>query len=142
MAAELESNDQLKRALLGSKTVAVLGAHREPMRPAFYVPDYLHQQGYDVYPVNPALVGHTLWGHPVVMSLTDVPVPVDLVDVFRRPDALPDHLAEILAMDPLPRIVWLQQGIRHDGFARKLLEAGIDVVQDRCTLAEHRRLIA
>lgn len=138
MAAELTDLAALQALLRGARAVAVLGAHHEPYRPAFYVPDYLARQGYAVYPVNPMLAGSTLWGRPVVTSLPEVPVPVDLVDVFRRPELLPAHLDEVLAMRPLPRAVWLQSGIRNDAFARRLIEAGIDVVQDRCTYADHR----
>jgi predicted CoA-binding protein len=130
----------LKRILETAVVIAVLGAHPRTERPAFYVPAYLHAVGYRVYPVNPAKVGMTLWGRPVLASLTDIPEAVDIVNVFRRSDALPGHLDEILAMSPRPGLVWMQQGIRHQGVADQLLASGVDVVQDRCTLAEHRRL--
>ncbi len=138
--AELTTDAQVTQVLAGARTIAVLGAHVEPSRPAFYVPDYLHAQGYRVLPVNPQLVGRTLWGEPVRATLAELGEPVDIVDVFRRPDLLPGHLDEILAMAPRPRLVWLQLGIRNDAFARAIEAAGIDVVQDRCTLADHRRL--
>ena len=131
----------LTRILRESRVVAVLGAHHEPHRAAFYVPEYLASAGYTVLPVNPGLVGQTLWGRPVVARLTDLDgfePRVDLVDVFRRADTLPGHLDEILAMTPRPPVVWLQSGIRNDPFAATLTAAGIEVVQDRCTLAEHR----
>lgn len=138
--AELTTDTQIAGALRGARTIAVLGAHQDPKRPAFYVPDYLHAQGYRILPVNATLAGKTLWGETVRGSLADLGEPVDIVDVFRRPDLLPGHLAEILAMAPRPRIVWLQLGIRNDAFARDVEAAGIDVVQDRCTLADHRAL--
>ena len=137
---ELTTDPQIEEALRTARVVAVLGAHTDPARPAFYVPDYLHAQGYRVLAVNPQLAGKSLWGEPVRASLDALGEPVDLVDVFRRPDLLPGHLAEILAMTPRPRLVWLQQGIRHDAFAAALVAAGIDVLQDRCALVEHRRL--
>ncbi len=127
------------RILTDSRTIAVLGAHDDPLRPACYVPDYLYLQGYRVLPVNPLLVGKSLWGQPVCATLAELREPVDIVDVFRRPEYLPDHLADILAMQPRPAVVWLQLGIRHDAFALRLQAAGITVVQDRCTLADHRR---
>jgi predicted CoA-binding protein len=138
--AELTTDAQVTQVLRDARTVAVLGAHGEPSRAAFYVPDYLHEQGYRVIPVNPQLAGSTLWGETVRASLAELGEPVDIVDVFRRPDLLPGHLDDILAMAPRPRLVWLQQGIRNDAFARAVEAGGIDVVQDRCTLADHRRL--
>jgi uncharacterized protein len=128
--------DVLRRA----RTIAVLGAHHEPSKPAFYVPDYLHEQGYRILPVNPLFAGRVLWGEPVRSRLDELGLRVDIVDVFRRSDALPPHLPEILAMAPRPALVWLQLGIVNDAFARDLEAEGIEVVQDRCTLADHRRL--
>ena len=140
MPAILSSPGDIRRVLTSARVVAVLGAHPESFRPAAYVPAYLHQQGYRILPVNPAKVGLTLWGEPVRASLTELREPVDIVDVFRRSDALPAHLDEILGMVPRPRVVWLQLGIIHDAFAQQLVEAGIDVVQNRCTLADHRAM--
>jgi uncharacterized protein len=140
--AELHREQDIAAVLERASAIAVLGAHHEAQRPAFYVPDYLHQQGYRVLPVNPQLVGQTLWGQTVRASLTDLTEPVDLVDVFRRPEALDDHLAEFLAMRPQPRVIWFQLGIRNDRVASALVASGLDVVQDRCTLADHRRFRA
>lgn len=137
---ELTTDVQIREVLEGARTIAVLGASDRPDRPAFYVPDYLHSQGYRIIPVNPALVGRTLWGEPVRKDLAEIAEPVDIVDIFRRPEVLPTHEADIRAMKPAPRVVWLQLGIRNDAFARVIVAAGIDVVQDRCTLADHRRL--
>lgn len=137
---EIESLPAIRDVLARARTIAVLGAHHQPSRPAFYVPEYLHSQGYRVLPVNPTLVGTTLWGEPVRATLAELGEPVDLVDVFRLAELLPGHLADVLAMSPRPRLVWLQLGIRNDAFAKALLDAGIDVVQDRCTLADHRGL--
>jgi uncharacterized protein len=129
-----------RTVLTRARTIAVLGAHDQPSRPAFYVPDYLHDQGYRILPVNPGLAGRTLWGEPVRASLRDLGEPVDVVDVFRRSELLPGHLDEILAMRPRPGLVWLQLGIRNDAFADALRREGIEVIQDRCTLADHRAL--
>lgn len=128
----------LGEILRETRVVAVLGAHHEAGRPAFYVPDYLASVGYRILPVNPMLVGRVLWGVPTVARLTDLTEPVDLVDVFRRSEALPDHLDELLGMSPAPRTVWFQSGVRNDAVAARLVAAGLEVVQDRCTLAEHR----
>ena len=129
----------LRTLFATTRRIAVLGAHRDPWKPAFYVPDYLHQTGYDILPINPVLVGETLWGQPVRATLGEVGA-VDMVVVFRRSELLPVHLPEILAMQPLPRCVWLQSGIRLDSFVKSMEERGIQVVQDRCSMVEHRRL--
>lgn len=126
----------VREVLVSSRTVAVLGAHHESGRPAFYVPDYLHQQGYRVIPVNPMLEGRVLWGEPVRATLAEIDEPVDLVDVFRRSGDVPAHLDDLLALHP--GVVWMQSGIRNEAVAARLVEAGIGVVQDRCTLADHR----
>lgn len=136
--AELTTPAQIIETLRAARTIAVLGAHEDPSRPAFYVPDYLHAQGYRILPVNAMLAGKTLWGERVRATLAELGEQVDIVDVFRRPEALPAHLDDLLAMSPRPRLVWLQLGIRNDAFARAVQDAGIDVVQDRCTLADHR----
>lgn len=134
----MSSPSQRRAILEAARTVAVLGAHIEPSRPAYYVPDYLHDNGYRIFPVNPGHVGMSLWGQPVRAKLTEIDEPIDMVDVFRRSEALPSHLDEILGMEPLPKFVWFQQGIANDDVAEILEAAGIEVIQDHCTLADHR----
>jgi predicted CoA-binding protein len=136
--AELTTPAEVTEVLRSARTIAVLGAHHDEARPAFYVPDYLFAQGYRVFPVNPALVGKILWGEPVRASLAEIGEQIDIVDVFRRPELLQGHLDDLLAMKPKPKLVWLQLGIRDDAFARAVQAAQIDVVQDRCALADHR----
>ncbi|MEZ4449358.1 MAG: CoA-binding protein [Nannocystaceae bacterium] len=133
--------ERLRAILERARVIAVLGAHHQSTRPAFYVPDYLHARGYTILPVNPELVGRSLWGQPVVGGLAEVDRPVDLVDVFRRPERLMGHVPELLSMRPVPPVVWFQLGIRDDRAAAALRAGGIEVVQDRCTLADHRRLL-
>lgn len=135
------TDERLKDILHGSATVAVLGASTHPEKPANYVPRYLASHGYTVLPVNPAAAGSELFGHEVKATLAEADRAVDLVDVFRRPADIPPHLPDILAMRPLPKVVWFQKGIRNDEAAAALEAAGIVVVQDRCTLEEHERLI-
>lgn len=130
----------IRRILESTRTIAVLGAHDDPTKAACYVPQYLHRVGYRVLGVNPKLAGQQLHGAEVVATLAELGEPVDMVDVFRRAAELPAHLPELLAMQPRPKVVWLQLGIRHEGVAETLRAAGIEVVQDRCTLADHRRL--
>lgn len=137
---ELTTQKEIRRVLTEARTVAVLGAHTVTAKPAHYVPDYLHGQGYRILPVNPVFAGQTLWGETVRGSLADLGEPVDVVDIFRRSELLPPHVADILAMEPRPRLVWLQLGIRNDSVTRELSAAGIEVIQDRCMLADHRSL--
>lgn len=131
--------ENLRAFLLQTRTIAVLGAHPNPAKAAFYVPEYLARKGYTVLPVNPAYAGQVLWGQSVVSKLTDLAVPLDIVEVFRRSEALPDHLEEILAARP--KLVWLQSGIANDAFAEALQQAGIQVVQNRCLMVVHRQLM-
>jgi predicted CoA-binding protein len=131
----------LVRILRESRTIAVLGAKALPAEPAYYVPAYLARQGYRLSLVNPTLAGTRVLDETVVATLADLPAPVDLIDVFRRPAFLPGHAAEILALPWRPAVVWFQLGIRNDAAAERLARAGIRVVQDRCMMPEHRRLL-
>ena len=138
----VDDDARLTAILRDAKSVAVVGAKQDPGAPAHYVPTYLRRQGYRVLPVNPTLAGLALFDEPVVPTVAELPGPVDVIEVFRRPVFLPGHAAEILALSWRPAAVWFQLGIRHDGAARMLAEAGVLVVQDRCMMPEHRRLLA
>ena len=127
--------------LRAARTIAVLGAKAQANEPAFYVPAYLAARGYRILPVNPTLTGRSLFGVPVAATLADLTEPVDVIEVFRRPEFLPGHAREVLALPWSPRVVWFQLGIRHDGAAEMLARAGVHVVQDRCMMPEHRRLL-
>jgi predicted CoA-binding protein len=131
----------ISRILRECRRIAVLGIKPESRAgvPAFFVPEYMLRQGYDVVPVPvyyPDVV--EILGRRVYRSLQDVPGPIDMVNVFRRPRDIPTHVSDILAVKP--RVGWLQLGITHDEAAETLARAGIRVVQDRCLLVEHRRL--
>ena len=139
MAREITEPTAVRQVLLTAKTIAVLGAHPQHARPASYVPAYLQNAGYRIVPVNPRFVGEEMFGAVTVAKLADVHEAVDVVDVFRPSELLAGHLADILAMEPRPKLVWLQSGIENDDVAGALVAAGIDVIQDRCMLAEHRR---
>ncbi len=131
----------LTRILREVRTIAVLGAKGEAGAPAYYVPTYLKARGYRILPVNPTRAGERMLGERVVATLADLPEPVDAIEVFRRPEFLPGHASEILRLPWKPAVVWFQLGIRHDGAAAELARAGIRVVQDRCMMPEHRRLL-
>jgi predicted CoA-binding protein len=131
---------RLREILQGSPTIAVLGAHTEPEKAAYYVPEYLHEEGYRIIGVNPKFVGDDLFGVPVHASLSAIKESVDLVDVFRRGEQVPAHVDDILAMSPRPKVVWMQLGVKSPEAAERLEAAGIEVIQNRCTLADHQRL--
>ena len=103
------------------------------------MPRYLDRAGFELVPV-PVYYPEVekILGRPVYRRLADIPGQIDLVNVFRRPKDLEEHLPDLLAKHPAA--VWLQSGIRDDSFADTLLDAGIDVVQDRCLMVDHRRL--
>lgn len=137
---ETTDTDTLRDYLKSAKTVAVLGASSDPERAGFYIPQRLHQVGYRIIPVNPNHGGEELWGEKVRASLSEIAEPVDILDVFRRPEALMGHLDEIVRLKP--GLVWLQSGIRNPAFAEKLEAAGIPVVQDACLAVAHRVLLS
>jgi predicted CoA-binding protein len=131
----------IRDLLSRTKTIAVLGIKTEAQAsaPAFYVPSYMHSAGFEIIPVPvyyPAVT--EILGRKVYRKLTDIPMDVDLVNVFRRSQDVGPHLGEILAKKP--KAVWLQSGIRNDAVAEALARADIKVVQDRCLMVEHRYL--
>jgi hypothetical protein len=133
-AGALEVLRQARRiAVIGIKPESRAGA------PAYNVPAYLKRAGYEIIPVPCYYPEVTeILGLPVHRKLTDIPGDIDLVVIFRRPPDVPLHVPEILAKPP--RAVWLQTGIRNGDAAERLARAGIKVVQDRCTMVEHRHL--
>jgi hypothetical protein len=135
------SAEGIARVVRECKRIAVLGIKTEAQRdqPAFYVPEYMARAGYDIVPVPVYYPDVTeILSRPAYRAVSAVPGPVDMVNVFRRPKDIPPHVDDILAARP--RVVWLQLGIRHDQAAETFARAGIQVVQDRCLLVEHRRL--
>ena len=139
--AEEQANEwqRVETVLEEARVIAVLGAHVRPHKPAFYVPDYMYDQAYRIVPVNPNFVGREAWGERFQLTLAGLEEAVDVVNVFRRSELVPGHVEDILAMRPPPRWVWMQLGVRNEGAAARLAEAGIAVIQDRCLLADHRR---
>ncbi|WP_242396078.1 CoA-binding protein [Anaeromyxobacter oryzisoli] len=137
----LETDDAIRALLATVKRVAVLGIKTEEQsdQAAFYVPQALASAGVEIVPVPVYYPDvKTILGRPVYRSVKEIPGPLDLVDVFRRPADVPKHLEDLLAKRP--RAVWLQRGIRNDEAAEALARAGVKVVQDRCLMVEWRRL--
>jgi predicted CoA-binding protein len=139
----LERDADLRALLERTRTIAVLGIKVESQshQPAYYVPAFMARAGFEVIPVPVYFPEATeILGRRVFRSLREAPQPIDLVNVFRRPEHLAAHVPDIVTARP--RAVWLQLGIRHDEVAHTLMREGIDVVQDRCLMVEQRRLAA
>lgn len=137
----LERQDQIDELLRRVRRIAVLGIKTEEQQgqPAFYVPAYMLRAGFEIIPVPVYYPEAThILGQPVYRKLTEIPGEVDMVNVFRRGQDIPAHLNDILAKRP--KAVWFQLGIRNDQAAETLAKAGIQVVQDRCLMVEHRAL--
>ena len=138
----VETAAGIREIVASSRRIAVLGMKTEQRaaQPAFYVPEYLLRAGFDVVPVPVYFPDvKEILGRPVYRRLVDVPGDIDLVDVFRRPHDINRHVDDIVAKNPAA--VWFQSGIRNDAAAEKLARAGLKVVQDRCLMVEHRRMI-
>jgi predicted CoA-binding protein len=129
------ANDQIGKLLQSSKTIAVVGLSDSPLRPSHGVSAYLQSHGYRIIPVNPGIRGAL--GEKAVPSLSDVKEKIDIVDVFRRPEFVPEVVDEAIRLK-VPAI-WLQEGVIHEAAAAKARQAGIFVVMDRCILKEHRK---
>lgn len=133
--------DDLIRSILTSvKSIAVIGASPNPDRPSHRVTAFLVARGYRVVAVNPGQAGKITAGAMTCATLSDLPHPVDMVDVFRASEFLGDVIDTVLDMNPLPKVVWAQLGVRDDRAAARAEAAGITVIQDRCPAIEIPRL--
>jgi hypothetical protein len=130
----------LKEILTRTKRIAIVGISDNPVRASYFVARYLGLRGYEIVPVNPGLAGQILFGVPVVASLQQIEGPVDLVDIFRRSDAVPQIVEEALALWPDLGTVWMQIGVEHAAAAAMAAARGVDVVQNRCPKIEYQRL--
>lgn len=120
-----------------SRTIAVVGLSGKPWRPSYGVAEYLQKAGYRIIPVNPN--ESEVLGQKAYPGLDAIPERVDIVNVFRRPEYVPEIVEAAIRIGA--RAIWLQEGVRHDEAAEKARQAGLEVIQDRCILKEHRRLL-
>ena len=135
-------SDELIRGILTSvKTIALVGASNNPERASHHVMQYLIDSGYELYPINPGLAGKEIHGRRVFASLADVSVAIDMVDVFRNSEAAGAVVDEALALSPLPKVIWMQLGVRNDEAAARAEARGVTVVMNRCPAIERPRLI-
>jgi predicted CoA-binding protein len=131
------TTDPIADLLKASKTIAVVGLSDNPMKPSYGVSQYMQSHGYKIIPVNPQAA--EVLGQKSYASLLDIPEKIDIVDVFRRPDAVPDIVDQAIQLR-VPAI-WLQETVVHEAAAEKAGQAGIFVVMDKCILKEHRAKI-
>jgi uncharacterized protein len=125
--------DRITELLQRAKTIAVVGLTDTPTRPSYGVSHYMRSQGYRIIPVNPNI---KQWeGEKAYPSLLDVPEKIDIVNVFRRPDAVPDVVEQAIQIKA--PVIWMQEGVIHRDAAEKAMRAGIFVILDRCILKEH-----
>lgn len=131
------NDENLKDILQSAKTIAVVGLSSNPEKESFRIASYLKEQGYRIIPVNPTAT--EILGEKVYPDLVSVPEKIDVVDVFRKPEDVPPVVDD--AIKAGARVVWMQEGIVHEGAAQKAREAGLQVVMDACMRATHRSLI-
>jgi len=134
------SDDYIRSILNSVKTIAMVGASANEVRPSYFAFKYLLQRGYDMIPINPGQVGKSLMGRPFVASLAEIGRPVDMVEIFRSSSSIMPVVEEALKLSPLPKVIWMQLGGRDDGAAAKAEAAGIKVVMNRCPKIEYGRL--
>src|SRR5215469_18456984 len=135
-------DEKIKGILRSVKTIAMVGASGNDMRPSYFAMMYLLAKGYVIHPINPTMADKKILGQTVYASLRDVPAPVDMVDIFRTADAAPGIVKEALAeKDRLGvKTIWMQLGVVSEEAAGMARAAGLDVVMDRCPKIEYGRL--
>ncbi|MGR3360992.1 MAG: CoA-binding protein, partial [Paracoccus sp. (in: a-proteobacteria)] len=134
------TDSDLRRILAGTRVIAMVGLSPDPLRPSYFVARYLSMKGFRVIGVNPKAAGERLFGEDCVGSLDEAGPEVDMVDIFRRSDAVPGIVTEALEVFPKLRTVWMQIGVENAEAAEMAGAKGIDVVQNRCPKIEHQRL--
>ncbi len=136
------SDDYIRDILRSTKTIAMVGTSGNEMRPSYFAMKYLLDKGFVIRPVNPSLAGKEILGQKVYASLQDVPAPVDMIDIFRAPEAAPGIVREALAEKERLgiRTIWMQLGVISEEASALAREAGLNVVMDRCPKIEYGRL--
>ncbi len=134
------SDEAIRSILTNVRTIAVVGASPNPMRPSNEVLGFLVERGYETYPVNPGHTGALIRGRRVSARLADVPAGIDMVDVFRNSAFAGGVVDEALGLDPLPRVIWMQLGVVDQAAAERARAKGVTVAMNRCPKIESRRL--
>lgn len=135
MSQHLQDRQSIRPLLENTRTIAVVGYSPKEGRAANFVSQYLKREGYRVIPVNPAYVGQEFLGETCVEQLADIAAPIDIVNIFQRSEKTPPTVDA--AIEAQAAAVWMQQGIRHEDAGRRAMDAGLDLVMDRCIMVEH-----
>ena len=134
------SDGFLRGILTSTKTIAMVGLSMNDTRPSYFVGRYLHKRGYKIIPINAGHKGKYFFGQLVMSSIDEIREPVDMVDIFRKPEAVPQIVEDSLAKLKGLKTIWMQIGIKHESAAQKARNFGLKVVEDRCPKIEHQRL--
>lgn len=134
------SDTYIKGILDDVKTVAMIGASANSVRPSYFVLKYLLSKGYDVWPINPGQAGKEILGQKVYSSLEELPATPDMIDIFRNSEAAGHVIDQVIASGDLPNVIWLQLSVHHDEAAERAERAGIKMVMNRCPKIEYGRL--
>ena len=134
------ADDLLRAVLTRTRVIAMVGISSNSLRPSYFVARYLGLRGFRVIGVNPGLAGQMLFGQKVYATLADIPDAVDMVDIFRQPDAVPGIVDEALARFPALQTIWMQIGVTHPAAAALAQARGVTVIQNLCPKQEYQRL--
>ena len=140
MIPDTYTDDEIRAVLDDVKTIAMVGASAKDVRPSYFVLKYLLAKGYRVIPVNPGQAGKDILGQKVYGTLADIPEPIDMIDIFRSSEAAATVVDEALALQPRPKVIWMQLGVRNDEAAARAQAAGLRVIMNRCPKIEYGRL--
>ena len=133
-------DEAIRRILLATKSIALVGASANPARPSYIVLKYLKERGYQMFAINPGLAGQTILDVPVYAALKDLPQAVDMVEIFRNSEAAGPLTDEALALSPLPKVIWMQLSVRNDAAALRAEAQGVEVIMNRCPKIEYGRI--
>lgn len=133
----MNNDDEMKEILLSARTIAIVGVSSNQEKDSYWIASYLKEMGYRIIPVNPTAA--EILGEKVYPSLSEIPDPVDVVQVFRKPEDVPPVVDEAIKIGA--KVVWMQEGISHEEAAQKARAAGLQVVMNACMRVTHRRLV-
>ncbi|MGA1759401.1 MAG: CoA-binding protein [Paracoccaceae bacterium] len=137
---ETYSDAELRKVLGAVKTVAIIGISTNPVRPSYFVGRYLGLKGYTVIPINPGHAGKTLFGKTIIDDLENVSQSVDMIDIFRKSEAVPEIVDQALEKFQNLKCIWMQIGVQHEAAAAKARARGVTVIMNRCPKIEYQRL--